>query len=224
MTGGKRQLTKRLKTGKGRSKSSAAWLRRQINDDYVEMAKEMGFRSRAAFKLTEALEKNPFIKKGMTVIDLGSAPGSWAQVATRYVSETGKVIALDILPMDPLHQVVFLQGDFHDQAVQDSLTEVLGAHDKLGVDVVLSDMAPSTTGHRETDHLRSMALSEAARDFALETLKPDGTFFAKIFRGIGDQEFFQSLRPHFTKVIYFKPKSSRAESKEVFVLATHRVL
>jgi len=209
-----RDAKQRVKTAKGRKGSSTRWIERQLNDPYVREAQRMGYRSRAAFKLKEMDEKLKLIKKGMTVLDLGAAPGGWSQIAVE--RGAGKVVALDLLPMDPINDVTFLQMDFMNDDAPEALIAAIGE----GVDVVLSDMAPNTTGHRNTDHLRIMMLAEAAHDFATQVLKPGGAFLTKMFQGGTQQELLLRLKADFTTVRHIKPPSSRQESAEQYVVAT----
>ncbi len=199
-----------------RSKSSGQWLKEHESDQFVQRARQEGYRSRAVYKLKEINEKDKIIKPGMTVIDLGSAPGGWSQVAIDIVGPKGKVVALDILPMEPLPNVEFIQGDFREQEVLDELLE----HVELGgVDLVISDMAPNMSGMDAMDQPRAMYLVELALDTARQVLKPGGTFLVKLFQGSGSEEFVRDLRSSFSKVITRKPKASRPRSREVYILA-----
>ncbi|HTK85910.1 MAG TPA: RlmE family RNA methyltransferase [Patescibacteria group bacterium] len=211
---GGRDAGKRVKTAKGRTPSSQRWLERQLNDPYVREAQRLGYRSRAAFKLKEIDDKLNLIRRGMTVVDLGAAPGGWCQIAME--KGAAHVIALDLLPMEPVPGVTFLQMDFMDDGAPEALVAAIGG----GADVVLTDMAPNTTGHRGTDHLRIMALAEAAYEFGSEILKPGGSFVAKVFQGGTEQELLQRLKKDFTSVRHIKPPASRKESAEQFVVAT----
>ena len=204
-----------------RSKSSGRWLQRQHNDNYVRQAQQMGYRSRAAFKLLEINERDHFIRPGMTVIDLGSAPGGWTQVAARIVGERGKVIALDILPMDPIQGVGFIQGDFRDASVCNALFEMLGNE---RVDLVISDMSPNISGMKSVDQPRAMYLAELALDLARKVLSPGGTLLVKAFQGEGIDEFRRALHDTFKTVVTRKPKASRPSSREVYMLAKNHVL
>jgi len=199
-----------------RSKSSREWLRRHVNDPYVQRSKKEGWRSRAAFKLLEIDEKDRFLVPGAVVVDLGSAPGGWTQVAVRKAGPKGRVVAIDLLEMEPVPGAVFLQGDFSDDA---GLAAVEAALAGSPVDVVLSDMAPNLSGIAISDQARSMALAELARDFALAHLKPGGVFLVKVFQGSGYDEFLKSLRAAFGKVAVRKPGASRDESAEQYLLA-----
>jgi 23S rRNA (uridine2552-2'-O)-methyltransferase len=211
---GGRDAGKRVKTAKGRTASSQRWLERQLNDPYVREAQRVGYRSRAAFKLKEIDGKLNLIRRGMTVVDLGAAPGGWCQVAME--KGAAHVIALDLLPMEPVPGVTFLQMDFMDDDAPEALVAVIGS----GADVVLTDMAPNTTGHRGTDHLRIMALAEAAYEFAAQVLKPGGAFVAKVFQGGTENELLQRLKKDFSTVRHIKPPASRKDSAEQFVVAT----
>jgi 23S rRNA (uridine2552-2'-O)-methyltransferase len=204
----------RLKTAKLRTPSSQAWLNRQINDPYVAEAKAKGYRSRAAFKLIEIDQKAHLLRRGMRVIDLGCAPGGWLQV----LQERGAaaVVGIDLLPVDPVAGTTILQGDFTDEGCGERLAALLGGPP----DLILSDMAPNTTGHRETDHLRITGLIEAGADFAEKTLRPGGAFVAKAFQGGETAEVIATLKRAFTDVRTLKPKASRTESSEVFLVAT----
>jgi 23S rRNA (uridine2552-2'-O)-methyltransferase len=209
-----RDAAQRVKNARSRTPSSQRWLERQLNDPYVREAQRQGYRSRAAFKLKEIDEKLNLIKRGMTVIDLGSAPGGWCQVAVE--KGATNIIALDLLPQDPIPGVTFIQMDFMDDDAPEALIDVASG----GADVVLTDMAPNTTGHRSTDHLRIMALAEAAYEFAAQILKPGGAFVAKVFKGGTENELLQRLKKDFTTVRHIKPPSSRKESAESYVAAT----
>jgi 23S rRNA (uridine2552-2'-O)-methyltransferase len=215
----KRQLKVRVKTGKGRSLSSKLWLERQLNDPYVARAKREGFRGRAAFKLMEIDDKHHLLKKGARVVDLGAAPGGWSQVAAKRVGAgdgKGRVVGIDLLEMPPLPGVDFVQLDFLDPAAPDRLKDQLGGP----ADVVLSDMAANATGHRKTDHLKIMALAEAAADFACEVVVPGGTFLCKVLQGGTEATLLASLKRDFASVKHVKPAASRADSAELYLLAT----
>lgn len=213
---GQRQLRQSVRTAKGRRASSVRWLERQLNDPWVAEAKARGFRSRAAFKLLQIDEKAGLLKPGQRVVDLGAAPGGWSQVAAEKVGAKGRVIGIDLLPVEPLPGVELLQLDFLEEAAPALLRERLGGP----ADLVLSDMAPQSSGHPSTDHLRIMALAEAALDFAEEVLAPGGGFVAKVWQGGSEKELLDRLKRRFTKVRHIKPPSSRAESAELFVVAT----
>jgi len=199
-----------------RSKSSREWLKRHVNDPYVQRSKKEGWRARSAFKLLEIDEKDRILAPGGVVVDLGSAPGGWTQVAVKKVGARGKVVAIDLLAMEPVPGSAFLQGDFTTRA---GLAAVEAALGESQPDVVLSDMAPNLSGIAISDQARSMALAEVARDFALEHLKPGGAFLVKVFQGVGYDEFHRSLRAAFDKVAVRKPDASRGESAELYLLA-----
>lgn len=210
-----RPLKVRVKSGKGRSLSSKLWLERQLTDPYVARAKREGYRSRAAYKLIEIDAKHRLIKPGARVVDLGAAPGGWSQVAARRVGEGGRVVAIDILDMGAIPGVEFLWLDFLDPAAPDKLKALIGGR----ADVVLSDMAPNATGHRQTDHLRIMALAEAAADFACEVLAPGGAFLCKVLQGGTEPALLARLKRDFATVKHVKPAASRAGSAELYLLA-----
>ncbi|WP_428240210.1 23S rRNA (uridine(2552)-2'-O)-methyltransferase RlmE [Gynuella sp.] len=199
-----------------RSKSSGRWLKEHFDDVYVQRSKQDGYRSRASYKLLEINEKGQFIKPGMTVIDLGSAPGGWSQVAARLVGDHGTVIASDILPMDAIAGVDFIQGDFTEQEVFDQIMELLDAQ---LADLVISDMAPNMSGMSAVDQPKAMYLVELALDMALQTLRPGGAFIAKVFQGEGFDAYLRSVRDNFRKVSTRKPSSSRSRSREVYLVA-----
>src|SRR3984885_7642392 len=205
----------RLKSDKRRTPSSRAWLERQLSDPYVARAKREGFRSRAAFKLIEVDDKFHLFKSGGRVVDLGAAPGGWSEIAVRRVGQSGRVIALDILDMKPIAGVEFLQLDFLDNAAPDRLKAMLGGK----VDVVLSDMAANATGHRPTDHLRIMALAEAATHFAREVLAEGGSFLCKVLQGGTEASLLAELKRDFATVKHVKPPASRSDSAELYLLA-----
>jgi 23S rRNA (uridine2552-2'-O)-methyltransferase len=209
-----RGLTVGVRTARGRSTSSQRWLARQLNDPYVAAARQQGWRSRAAFKLIELDERFHLIKRGMHVVDLGAAPGGWAQVAVQ--RGAARVIGVDLLPVDPVAGATMLQGDFTDSAVQDRLIAALEGK----ADLVLSDMAPNTTGHAATDHLRIMALADAALDFAVPVLAEGGGFVAKVFQGGAGKTLLDRLKRQFASVRHAKPPASRKESSELYVVAT----
>jgi 23S rRNA (uridine2552-2'-O)-methyltransferase len=216
--GAPRALKVRVKTSKRRKQSSNLWLERQLNDPYVARAKREGFRSRAAFKLMEIDDKARVLKKGARVIDLGAAPGGWSQVAAKRVGapQQGRVVAIDVLAMDSLPGVEFTQLDFLAADAPDKLKAMLGGP----ADVVLSDMAANATGHAKTDHLKIMALVEAAADFAREVLSPGGTFLAKVLQGGTEGALLAGLKRDFSSVRHVKPAASRADSAELYLLAT----
>ncbi len=212
-----------VKSGGKRKLSSKLWLERQLNDPYVTQAKRDGFRSRAAYKLQEIDDKHRFLKKGLVVVDLGAAPGGWSQIAAKRVGATeaegknkGQVVAIDLLEMPELPGVTFAQMDFlHDDAPK-KLRAMIGG----GVDVVMSDMAANTTGHRKTDQLRILGLVEGAAAFASDVLNPGGTFVAKVFQSGADSELLAQLKRDFASVKHVKPAASRQDSSERYVLAT----
>ncbi len=214
---GGRDLKVRVRTGKGRTLASKLWLERQLNDPYVARARREGFRSRAAYKLMEIDDKARILKSGAHVVDLGAAPGGWSQVAAARVGAgRGRVVAIDILDMPPLPGVDFLHLDFLDADAPEKLKAMAGGP----VDVVLSDMAANATGHRKTDHLRIVALAEAAALFAREVLKPGGAFLAKVLQGGTEGALLADLKRDFAVVKHVKPAASRSDSAELYVLAT----
>jgi 23S rRNA (uridine2552-2'-O)-methyltransferase len=217
MSRGGRDLKVRVRSG-GRTQASRRWLERQLNDPYVARARREGLRSRAAFKLMEIDDKAKLLKPGAKVIDLGAAPGGWSQVAAKRVraASGGRVVAIDLLAMDPLPGVDFLQLDFLDPDAPERLKALLGGP----ADVVLTDMAANATGHRATDHLKIMGLAEAAAEFAREVLKPGGAFLAKVLQGGTEVELLASLKRDFAGVKHVKPAASRSDSAELYVLAT----
>lgn len=200
-----------------RSKSSSRWLREHFDDPYVKKAQAEGYRSRAVYKLLELQERDRVLKPGQVVVDLGAAPGGWSQVAADIVGDQGRVLALDILPMDGIADVQFIQGDFREQAVLD---QVVAALDGASVDLVMSDMAPNISGMREVDQPRAMYLAELALDFVRQVLKPGGAFVVKVFHGEGFDQYIRELRGDFERVVVRKPKASRSRSREVYALAT----
>jgi len=197
-----------------KKKSSADWVRRQLDDPYVLRARKDGYRARAAYKLAEIDEKYRFLKNGQVVVDLGAAPGSWTQYVMKNFPKS-RVIAMDLLEIKPIPGVTFYQGDFTTDEALAWLDSQTAGQD---VDVVLSDMAPNTTGHQKTDHIRQMALLEMAFDFARENLKPGGAFVAKSFTGGTTDELLREIRWHFTSVHHIKPPASRKDSVEMFVV------
>ena len=211
-----RGVSTRLRSAKGRSTASQKWLERQLNDPYVRAAQAAGYRSRAAFKLTEIDDRIRLLRPGARVVDLGAAPGGWTQVALQRIGPTGRVVALDLLAMDPLPGAIVLQGDFQEAAAERAVLEALAGP----ADLVLSDMAPNTTGHGATDHLRIMALAELALDFALKVLAPGGGFVAKVFQGGSEKGLLDLLKRHFATVRHVKPPASRKGSSELYVVAT----
>lgn len=199
-----------------RSKTSAAWLKEHVDDIWVKKAQQDGFRTRASYKLIELDEKDRLIRPGMAILDLGAAPGGWSQVVARKLNGNGVIIASDILPMDPIAGVDFVQGDFTEQSVFDEIMKVVN---NRPVDLVISDMAPNISGMASIDQPSAMYLVELALDMAQQVLKPKGDFVAKVFQGEGFPEFQQALKQVFDKVIIRKPKASRARSKEVYIVA-----
>jgi 23S rRNA (uridine2552-2'-O)-methyltransferase len=216
--GASRGTGTRLRTAKGRSTGSQRWLERQLNDPYVRAAKEQGWRSRAAFKLIELDDRFKIIKPGARVVDLGAAPGGWTQVALRRGGgPQARVVGIDLLPMDPIPGATLLQGDFQDAAAEQAVLAALDGP----ADLVLSDMAPNTTGHGATDHLRIMALAELALDFAFKVLAaPGGAFVAKVFQGGSERALLEAMKRRFAAVRHAKPPASRKDSAELYVVAT----
>ena len=199
-----------------RSKSSARWLAEHFSDEYVKRAQQEGWRSRAVFKLEEIQRRDHLIKPGMTVVDLGAAPGGWSQYAARVQGGRGRVVALDLLPMDSLAGVEFIQGDFDQETTLQALRDLLGG---VQVDLVLSDIAPNITGVEDVDIPRAMYFAELALAFARESLRPGGSLLVKVFQGQGFPEYLRTLREHFGEVVSRKPKSSRSRSREMYLLA-----
>jgi 23S rRNA (uridine2552-2'-O)-methyltransferase len=199
-----------------RSKSSASWLSRHLSDPFVKQAQKDGYRSRSAYKLVELNDKEKLIRPGMRIMDLGSAPGGWSQVAGKLVGAKGRVLATDILPMDSLPNVDFIQGDFTDDAIVDKLLGWLGGGK---FDLIVSDIAPNITGIAVADQASSIHFLELALDTVCRTLRPGATFVAKMFQGSGSDEYLKELRQHFDKVSIRKPAASRKESREVYVVA-----
>ena len=198
-----------------RSKTSASWLNEHVNDPYVKKAQVDGYRSRASYKLIEINDKDKLIKSGDIVMDLGSAPGGWSQIVAPWVGDKGRVIASDILPMDSLAGVDFIQGDFTEESVFEEIMRVLGDNE---VDTVISDMAPNMSGVNATDQYSSMYLVELALDMARQVLKPKGSFCAKVFQGVGYDEYLKDVRSSFDKVSIRKPAASRPRSREVYIV------
>jgi 23S rRNA (uridine2552-2'-O)-methyltransferase len=205
----------RLKGDKRRTPSSRAWLERQISDPYVARARREGYRSRAAYKLAEIDDKFHLLKKGARVVDLGAAPGGWSEVVSRRIGAGGRVVAIDILDMKPIAGVEFIKLDFLDPAAPEHLKALLGG----AADVVLSDMAANATGHRQTDHLRIMALAEAAAQFAREVLGLGGSFLCKVLQGGTEAALLAELKRDFSNVKHIKPPASRTDSAELYLLA-----
>jgi 23S rRNA (uridine2552-2'-O)-methyltransferase len=209
----------KVRVGARRSLSSKLWLDRQLNDPYVARARQAGLRARAAFKLMQIDDKHRFLKPGGSVVDLGAAPGSWSQVAAKRVASgqgKGRVVAIDVLDMRPIPGVDFTQLDFLDERAPGVIKSLLGGN----ADVVLSDMAANASGHRKTDHLKIMALAEAAAQFACEVLELDGTFLCKVLQGGTETSLLASLRREFSSVKHIKPAASRSESAELYLLAS----
>ena len=200
-----------------RSKSSRRWLDRHFKDEFVLKSHKEGFRSRAVYKLQEIQERDRIIKPGQVIVDLGAAPGGWSQYAGRIIGSKGRIVALDILPMDPIEDVSFIQGDFRDEPVLAQLQALL---EGSSVDLVISDMAPNVTGMTVIDQPRAMYLCELALDFASEVLKPGGGLVVKLFQGEGFDQYMYNLRTKFSKVVARKPKASRPKSREVYLVAT----
>jgi len=204
-----------------RSKSSDSWLKEHFDDIYVKKAQQEGWRSRAVYKLLELNDKDRLLKPGMTVVDLGAAPGSWTQVAMLKVGDQGRVVALDILPMDPVAGADIITGDFREEAVLQQLLQTL---DGRPVDLVMSDIAPNMSGNKGVDAPRAMYMVELAIDLAEQVLKPDGDLLMKVFQGEGFDAMMQQLKPLYKKVLIRKPKASRPRSKEVYVLARGHIV
>lgn len=212
-------LKTRVKTAKGRKISSTLWLQRQLNDPYVARARAEGFKSRAAYKIAEINEKHKLLKPGMRVVDLGCAPGGWLQVAVKAVKSTPQnptIVGIDYLEMDAIPGTIILQKDFNDEDAPQMLIDAMGGEK---ADIVLSDMAAPTTGHRPTDHIRIIALVEMASEFAIDVLKPGGTFVAKVFQGGTEHQLLAKLKRHFTSTFHAKPPASRADSAETYLIA-----
>lgn len=201
-----------------RTKSSSRWLKEHFSDPFVKQSQVDGYRSRAAYKLLEIQKKDNLFHRGMCVVDLGSAPGSWSQVAAEYIGETGKIVALDLLPMGGLGDVDFIQGDFREASVQENICAHLGGRP---VDVVMSDMAPNMSGYRHIDVPRAMGLIEEVVIFASEVLRPGGCLLMKLFQGSGFEAILKDVRSHYEKALIRKPEASRARSSECFLLAKH---
>jgi 23S rRNA (uridine2552-2'-O)-methyltransferase len=224
-SGGRRQARQHLHSKKQRTQSSRQWLERQLNDPYVAAARREGYRSRAAYKLAEMDDRFHILKPGRRVVDLGAAPGGWSQVAAQRVrsadgegARKGQVVAIDILPMEPLTGVEAIQLDFMDDSAPARLKAMLGGDGRA--DVVLSDMAAQGTGHARTDHLRIIGLAEAALQFAAEVLEPGGAFVCKVFQGGSERGLLEALKRNFATIRHVKPPASRAESAEMYVVAT----
>jgi 23S rRNA (uridine2552-2'-O)-methyltransferase len=210
------RLHQKVKTARGRTTSSTKWLQRQLNDPYVQKAKAMGYRSRAAFKIAELDDKFKFFKSNMTVVDLGAAPGGWSQVAMERCKGNSTIIGLDLLPIDTITGITFLEMDFMEEEAPEALCALLPDGK---ADIVISDMAPNASGTPSLDHLRIMGLVETAADFAFEILKPGGHFVSKVWQGGTERETLQMLQKRFDKVRHAKPASSRKGSSETFLVA-----
>lgn len=202
------------------TKTSKQWMREHLNDPFVQRAQKEGYRSRAAYKLMEIDERDHLIRPGMVVVDLGATPGGWSQVAGNKVGDKGKVIALDLLPLDPLPRVEFIQGDFREESVLAQLEEKLNGKQ---IDLVISDMAPNISGIDSSDQARSMYLAELALDFSVHHLKPGGAYLVKVFMGAGYEDYVKLMRNHFSKVANRKPKASRDRSSEVYLLGLGKI-
>ena len=213
---GRKMLTVRLKDGRYHSSSSNRWLERQLNDPYVAEAKNRGYRSRAAFKLIQLDEKYKFLSKNKTIVDLGCAPGGWSQIAASKLKGTGKLVGLDILPTEPLEVATFVCHDFNNK---DTTEKLLALLDGQKADIVMSDMAANTTGHQQTDHLRTIGLVEAAYEFAKTVLAEGGIFIAKVFQGGAEGTLLADMKQNFAKVTHYKPDASREKSPETYVIA-----
>ncbi len=201
----------------GKSKSSKGWLKEHFNDEFVQRSQQDGYRSRAIYKLIEIDEKDRLIKPGMTVVDLGAAPGGWSEYAVKKAGAGGRVVALDILPMEPIDGVTFIEGDFREDAVLDALMKVMA---DARADLVISDMAPNISGMDSVDMPRAYYLAELALDLARQVLRPGGGFLVKLFQGEGFDAYNRALKSSFSKVVIRKPRASRARSREVYALAT----
>ena len=210
-----RELTQKVKNAKGKTVSQVRWLQRQLNDPFVQEAHRLGYRARSAFKLIQLDDRFHFLKPGQKIVDLGAAPGGWSQVALQRV-KGGKLVAFDLSPIDPLPGAIFFEGDFLDEDAPGRIKEALNGP----ADVVLSDMAPLTTGHSATDHLRIINLVEAAFLFATEILNPGGTFVAKVFQGGAEHNLLKEIKLSFAVVRHAKPPASRAESAETYLIAS----
>lgn len=212
---GRHQLTVKVKTSKYRDKSSNKWLTRQLNDPYVAESKRLGYRSRAAFKLIQLDEKYKFLGKGKRIVDLGCAPGGWTQVAVQRNKGAGKVVGIDLLETTPIAGAILVQKDFTEEGAAEQLKLLLDGE----ADIVMSDMAANTTGHQQTDHLRTLGLVEIAYAFAKDVLAQNGVFIAKVFKGGTEAELLSEIKKHFRKVSHCKPDASRAGSPEEYLVA-----
>ena len=215
---GRKMLAVKLKDAKYHSSSSNRWLERQLNDPYVHEAKRLGYRSRAAFKLIQLDEKYKFLTKNKVIVDLGCAPGGWSQVAAMRLKGTGKLVGLDILPTEPMDGATFVCQDFTEEGATEKILELLGGQK---ANVVMSDMAANTTGHQQTDHLRTIGLVEAAYEFAKTVLDKDGVFIAKVFQGGAEGSLLSDMKKNFKKVSHYKPDASREKSPECYVVAQY---
>ena len=204
-----------------KGKPRSRWMQRHLDDDFVQRAQRDGYRSRAAYKLLEIQERDKIIRHGMTVIDLGAAPGGWVQVAADLIGDSGRLIALDILPMDPFAGVEFIQGDFREDEVYQQLLDAIG---DSSVDLVICDIAPNISGVKSVDQPRAMHLAELALDLAKQVLKPGGDFLVKVFQGEGFEELRRDIQANFSKLLTRKPKASRSESREVYLLGRGRIV
>lgn len=216
---GERDLKVRVKTARQRKHSSTLWLERQLNDPYVAKARAAGYRSRAAFKLIELDDRHHLLKRGMRVVDLGAAPGGWCQVAAQRIGSSAQnplIVGIDYLDTDPIRGVTLLKLDFTDPSAPEALAAALGGHKP---DLVLSDMAAPTTGHRPTDHLRIVHLVEIAASFAIDVLAPNGAFVAKVFQGGTEHQLLADLKRNFASTFHAKPPSSRSDSAETYLIA-----
>jgi len=205
----------RVKTARYRKTSSTRWLQRQLNDPYVAAAQRDGYRSRAAYKLLELNDRFHFLDNARTIVDLGAAPGGWSQVALQETNNRARIVGIDLLEVEPLGGAVFLKMDFLDDDAEQKLIDTLGG----SADIVMSDMAATTTGHRQTDHLRTMALVETAFDFTCKVLSPGGTFIAKVLRGGTEDDLLRVMKAQFQHIRHYKPPASRPESTETYVIA-----
>ena len=212
---GRHSLSVRVKTSKYRKKSSNQWVERQLNDPYVAESKRLGYRSRAAFKLVQLDEKYHFLGKGKTIVDLGCAPGGWTQVAVQRNKGSGQVVGIDILETEPVVGATLICQDFTEEGAADKLKKLLNGE----ADIVMSDMAANTTGHQQTDHLRTIGLVEAAYEFAKEVLAAGGIFIAKVFQGGAEGGLLADAKQNFAKVGHFKPDASRSSSPETYLVA-----
>lgn len=212
---GRKTLTVKVKTAKYNKPSSNRWLQRQLNDPYVAESKRLGYRSRAAFKLIQLDEKYHFLGKGKTIVDLGCAPGGWTQIAAQKNKGEGQIVGLDLLPTEEIKGAILLQQDFTESSAPEKIKSLLNGP----ADVVMSDMAANTTGHQQTDHLRTIHLVELAYEFAKEILKEGGIFIAKVFQGGTEGELLSDMKKNFTKVSHYKPDASRQDSVEIYVVA-----